>query len=45
MTSLPIRITKQFNAGRKAGRMHQDVLVFLKGDHKLASAACGDPEA
>jgi len=30
--SLPIRITKQFEAGRKLGRTHQNVLVFLKGD-------------
>jgi len=30
--SLPIRITKQFEAGRKLGRTHQNVLVFIKGD-------------
>lgn len=30
--SLPIRITRQFEAGRKVGRTHQNVLVFLKGD-------------
>lgn len=29
--SLPLRITKQFEAGRKLGRRHQNVLVFLKG--------------
>lgn len=32
--SLPIRITKQFEAGRKIGKMHQNVLVFYKGDPK-----------
>jgi len=29
--SLPIRITKQFEAGRKIGKTHQNVLVFCKG--------------
>ena len=28
--SLPIRITKQFEAGRKIGKTHQNVLVFKK---------------
>jgi DNA modification methylase len=35
--SLPIRITKQFEAGRKLGKTHQNVLVFVKGDGKEAS--------
>lgn len=30
--TLPMRITRQFNSGRKIGRMHQNVLVFYKGD-------------
>ena len=30
--SLPIRITKQFNASRKMGKTHQNILVFVKGD-------------
>jgi len=30
--SLPIRITKQFNASRKLGKTHQNILVFVKGD-------------
>lgn len=38
--SLPIRITKQFKAGRKLGKTHQNVLVFCKGDPKRAAAAC-----
>jgi len=35
--SLPIRITKQFEAGRKLGKTHQNVLVFVKGNPKLAT--------
>ena len=37
--SLPIRITKQFEAGRKLGKTHQNVLVFVKGDGKRAAKA------
>lgn len=29
--SLPVRVTRQFNAGRKLGKTHQNVLVFVKG--------------
>ncbi len=32
--SLPIRISKQFNGGRKIGKTHQNVLVFYKGNPK-----------
>lgn len=32
--SLPIRIGKQFEGYRKVGKMHQNVLVFYKGDPK-----------
>lgn len=32
--SLAIRVTKQFNVGRKIGKHHQNVLVFYKGDPK-----------
>jgi hypothetical protein len=39
--SLPIRVGKQFTATRKLGKTHQQVLVFLKGDPKAATAACG----
>ena len=35
--SLPIRIRRQFDAGRKVGKTHQNVLVFVKGDAKAAS--------
>ena len=37
--SLPVRITRQFEAARKLGRTHQNVLVFCKGDPKIATAA------
>ena len=32
--SLPIRVGRQFNASRKVGKMHQNVLVFYKGNPK-----------
>lgn len=35
--TLPVRITRQFDAGRKMGKGHQDVLVFAKGDPKAAT--------
>lgn len=40
--SLPVRITRQFQAGRKMGRSHQNVLVFVKGDPKKAAELCKD---
>jgi hypothetical protein len=36
--SLPIRAGKQFKAGRKLGKTHQNILVFCKGDPKKATA-------
>jgi hypothetical protein len=39
--SLPIRVGRQFEAGRKLGKTHQNVLVFVKGDAKKATQACG----
>jgi hypothetical protein len=32
--SLPIRVAKQFEGGRKLGKTHQNILVFYKGDPK-----------
>lgn len=32
--SLPLRAAKQFNASRKIGKQHQNVLVFYKGNTK-----------
>jgi DNA modification methylase len=42
--SLPIRVGKQFESGRKLGKTHQNVLVFLKGDSKKATQWCGPVE-
>lgn len=38
--SLPIRAGKQFAAGRKLGKTHQNVLVFVKGSGMNAAKAC-----
>lgn len=35
--TLALRITRQFRAGRKMGRCHQHVLVFVKGDPMAAA--------
>lgn len=42
--SLPIRAGKQFDSGRKLGKTHQNVLVFVKGDWRKATQACGPVE-
>jgi DNA modification methylase len=42
--SLPVRVGRQFEAGRKLGKTHQNVLVFCKGDPKRATAAIGPVE-
>jgi DNA modification methylase len=39
--SLAIRAGRQFQAGRKLGKTHQNVLVFVKGDPKTAVEAVG----
>ena len=39
--SLPIRVGKQFESGRKLGKTHQNVLVFIKGNAKAATQWCG----
>jgi hypothetical protein len=39
--SLAVRITRQFQVARKLGRTHQNVLIFVKGDAKKATEACG----
>ena len=38
--SLPVRVGRQFDAGRKLGKTHQNILVFVKGDGKRATQAC-----
>lgn len=39
--SLPLRTARAFRAGRKLGKTHQNVLVFVKGDPRRAADACG----
>lgn len=39
--SLPIRAGKQFSSGRKLGKTHQNILVFVKGDGAKAAKRCG----
>lgn len=39
--SLPIRTAKQFRSTRKFGKTHQNVLVFVKGNPRLAVEALG----
>lgn len=42
--SAAMRVTKQFNAGRKLAKTHQNVLVFVKGDWKNAAEKCNGVE-
>lgn len=42
--SLPVRVGRQFEVSRKLGRTHQNVMVFVKGDPRKATAACGAVE-
>lgn len=39
--TLALRTGKQFRTSRKAGRGHQYVLVFVKGDGRAAAERCG----
>jgi len=39
--SLPIRVGRAFQSGRKLGKTHQNVLVFIKGDWRKAADWCG----
>lgn len=38
--SLRLTVGKQFTASRKMAKIHQNALVFVKGDPKIATAAC-----
>lgn len=40
--TLPLRAGKFLKASRKIGKMHQNVLVFVKGDAKEATAKLGE---
>lgn len=42
--STAMRAGKQFTSSRKLGKTHQNVLVFVKGDGKRATQACGPVE-
>ena len=42
--SLPIRAARPFEASRKLGKTHQNVLVFCKGNPEKATQACGRVE-
>ena len=42
--SLPVRAARVFQAGRKIGKTHQNVLVFVKGNPEAAARACGEVE-
>jgi len=40
--SAAIRVTKQFNCGRKFVKLHQNVLIFCKGDWRKAADYCNN---
>lgn len=42
--SLTMRAARMFSATRKLGKTHQNILVFVKGDGRAATEACGDVE-
>lgn len=42
--SASMRVTKQFDAGRKLCKTHQNVLVFVKGDGRKAADAATETE-
>lgn len=39
--SLPLRSAGPFESSRKLGKTHQNILIFVKGDPKEATKACG----
>jgi hypothetical protein len=41
LSSLPIRVGRQFDISRKMGKTHQQCLTFVKGDAKRAAGRCG----
>lgn len=40
--SAGMRVGRQFTAGRKLAKVHQNLLVFCKGNWKKATLACGE---
>lgn len=43
--SMAVRVRRQFEGPRKLGKVHQNVLVFAKGDPELAAAVAGFGES
>lgn len=43
--SLPIRVGRQFESGRKLGKTHQNVVVFVKGSPQKATRAIAEVAA
>lgn len=41
--NLPIRTARLFESGRKMGKAHQNVLIFVKGDPRRAADCCKGP--
>lgn len=39
-----VALSRQFNASRKAGKIHQNILVFVKGDAKKRTEELGEVE-
>ena len=44
MGTVPMTTSRNFPIGRKLGKTHQNMLVFVKGDAKKAVEACGKIE-
>jgi hypothetical protein len=44
MGSLQIRMGKQFDVSRKLGRTHQNIVIFIKGDPKIAAKQLRESE-
>lgn len=44
VASLPLRVGSMFSKSRKLGKTHQNVYVFVKGDARRATEACGPVE-
>ena len=42
--TIAMQVSHNFPIGRKFGKMHQNVLIFIKGDWREAVHACGDVE-
>lgn len=40
--TMPMRAATPFKGSRKIGKVHQNVLVFVKGNPKIAAEYCGD---